>query len=98
MMKWVAPGGIFKFLTLILNLVLPEGITTKGRYCPIFESGLFPQKSLCSFKLGWLFKFNSKIPDKIPTFLFLSKNDKLVEKIVWVTNIKCSKPVKKNFK
>ena len=35
----------FKFLTLILNLFLPEGIITKGRYCPIFESGLFPQNT-----------------------------------------------------
>ena len=96
-MKWVAPGGIFKFLTLILNLFLPEGITTKGRYCPIFESGLFPQKSLCSIKLGWLFKFNSKIPDNIPPFIFSSKNDKLVEKIVWEANRKCIKPVKQNF-
>ena len=97
-MKWVAPGGIFKFLILILNLVLPEGIITKGRYCPIFESGLFPQKSLCSIKSGWLFKFNSKIPVIIPAFLFWSKNDILVEKIVWEINRKYIKPLKKNFK
>ena len=43
MIKKVAPGGILKFWTLILNLVFPEGITTKGRYCPSFEFGLFPQ-------------------------------------------------------
>ncbi|MEC8186545.1 MAG: hypothetical protein VX208_15795 [SAR324 cluster bacterium] len=52
MMKWVAPGGILKFLILIFNLVLPEGIITKGRYCPNFELGLFPQKSLYSIKSG----------------------------------------------
>ena len=83
MMKWVAPGGILKFLTLILNLVLPEGITTKGRYCTNFDLGLFPQKSLCSIRFGWLFKLNSKIPDKNPAFLFSSENDKLAEKIIW---------------
>ena len=44
-MKCVAPGGILKFWTLTLNLVFPEGIITKGRYCPSFEFGLFPQNT-----------------------------------------------------
>ena len=43
MMKWVAPGGILRFWTLIWNLFFPEWITTNGRYCDSLEFGFFPQ-------------------------------------------------------
>ena len=80
MMKWVAPGGIFKFLILILNLVFPEGITTKGRYCPSFEFGLFPQNNSYCLAEKFFSIVISTIPDNTLPELFLSRKDILIDR------------------
>ena len=93
-MKCVAPGGILKFWTLILNLVFPEGITTKGRYCPSFEFGLFPQNISYCLPEWFLSIVTSTIPDNTPTLRLLSRKEILNERSIFGEN----KKNKKNFK
>ena len=77
-MKCVAPGGILKFWTLTLNLVFPEGITTKGRYCPSFEFWLFPQEIFRVLNVWFGLMFIFKLPVNIPPFWLKSLNSILV--------------------